>query len=190
MLCQPQAVALQALSTPAMLKRPLQLTSRRMSCTLAMLAPQCTKHHTSTLHLTAVLNTPRSSVTNTSQSATNMPVTAYCTPCCRLLVLCEAALAAELSSAAEEDPEEAAELAPTLLAVADEQGLQQLRGAALAYCVEHYADVSASRAWGHLGPGQVGLVAREAAGQLKRVKALLSELSENSSFTLPSPRWF
>ncbi len=104
-------------------------------------------------------------------------------------MLCEAALAAELSAAAGEDPDEAAELAPTLLAVADEQGLQQLRAAALAYCVEHYPDVSSGRAWAHLSAGQVALVAREATGQLKRVKALLGELSESSSVTLPSPRW-
>lgn len=173
-----------------MLGRPLQLT-KATACPALLL---CLLRHASSTtppcYTSQLCSTRHAHQSSTDHCQHQAVPTTHRTPCRRLLVLCEAALAAELSSAAEEDPEEAAELAPTLLAVADEQGLQQLRGAALAYCVEHYADVSASRAWCHLGPGQVGLVAREAAGQLKRVKALLSELSENSSVTLPSPRWF
>jgi hypothetical protein len=69
----------------------------------------------------------------------------------RLRALCEAALASELAALGSEDggdPEEAAELAPALLAVADEQGLAQLRRAALSYCLEHYEQVGAGRGGG------------------------------------------
>lgn len=87
---------------------------------------------------------------------------------CRLLVLCEAALAPELAAlqAGEEEEEEAAELAAALLALADEQGLQQLRDVALAHCEQHLPQACAGRAWRQPSAGQVSHGAREAVGRL------------------------
>jgi hypothetical protein len=84
-------------------------------------------------------------------------------------VLCEAALAPELAALqAGEEEEEEAELAAALLALADEQGLQQLRDVALAHCVQHLPQVCAGRAWRQLSAGQVTHGAREVVGRWGR----------------------
>jgi len=91
----------------------------------------------------------------------------------RLVVLCEAALAKELRS--KESGVE--ELAPQLLLLADEVGLQHLRNAALNYITQKYSTVSQTAGFHLLSKDQVAMVAQTACQYYTQAIASLEEIT-------------
>ncbi|GMH40376.1 hypothetical protein BSKO_08280 [Bryopsis sp. KO-2023] len=106
----------------------------------------------------------------------------------RLVVICESLLAEELRVHDGMDKDIAAEDAPSLLRLADANGLANLQSAVLHYIVRNYDKVSESESYQSLSKREVDMIAKESFNMHKRFKELLTDLSESSVNNAPSRR--
>lgn len=102
---------------------------------------------------------------------------------CRLAEICESRLAAELMDL---EPKLGAEEAPSLLRLADELGLQQLKRVAVAYVAKHYSRVRQAGSFQDLTRDDVDAVAAELADDLAKLKGVLKDLQPPAD--APPPR--
>ena len=76
---------------------------------------------------------------------------------------------------------EACELAPCLLALADEEGLARLRAVALDFIVHHHERVAAASSYASLNKRQMDLIAAEACQLLARMRSVLASVGAPST---------
>ena len=107
----------------------------------------------------------------------------------RLVHLCERRLGRLLTGrSGETAPEEAAALAPALLALADDSGLAHLRAVALDFIVNHHESVRATPGYAALSRDQVLLIADEACALHGKMVRLLRSMSRDGQ-ALPEPSY-
>lgn len=107
----------------------------------------------------------------------------------RLVHLCERRLGRLLTARGGDlAPEEAAALAPALLALADDSGLSHLRAVALDFIVTHHDAVCTTSNYAALSRDQIALVAEEACALHAKMVQMLRGMGRDGQ-GLPEPTY-